>query len=889
MASGAQELLAFNRGRISRHALARLDLKRSSMSAEVQTNWLPMELGPMMLRPGTGHLGQIASTSHRLIPFVFAVDDTALIEVSAGSTRFWVNDALLTSSSATAVTITNGTFDTNITGWTDADEGSAVSGWVTGGFMGLTGTGDDAAIRYQQITTVSGSEYRLRISILRGPVIMRIGSTASEDDYFRETTLGAGEHLIAVTPTSTSMYLQLMNRELRRAVINSVTAVTASTVLSVTNAWTADELDALRWVQSGDVIYVASGIQQYKIERRTGNSWSVVKYEPLDGPFRVENTGPITITSSALTGQVTLTASKALWRSEHVGSLWRISSIGQTVTSAIASDNTFTNSIKVTGVGSAGRTFGVVVSGTFTGTINVQRSFDNLTWADIGSPFVLTAPVNTTYYDELENQIIWYRIGIKTGDYTSGTATCTLTYSTGSIDGVAKITLFGSSTSVTADILVTLGGTTATDVWAEGEWSDRRGWPTSVAIHDGRLWWAGKDKIWGSITDAYESFDAGFEGDAGPISRSIGFGPVDRINWLLSLGRLAAGTASAEVTFRSSSFDEPLTPTNFTPKETSTQGSGDVAAVKVDGRGVFVQRCGSRIYSLVYDVAQNDYVPEDMTQFIPDIGSPGITRIAVQRQPDTRIHCVRSDGTVALLLFNKAEQLVCWIDFETRDGDVVQDVCILPGDSEDAVYYSVKRTANSVETSRLEKHALLTEARGAAVTKLADAFVYAAGASTTLTGLSHLEGLEVVLWGNGKDQGTATVSGGSVTFPESCTHRVAGLVYTAQFKSTKLAYMAPQGKSGLGAKKRIHRLGVVLADTHAQGLQYGRDFDSLDDMPLVEQWAEVDGDAIHTEYEEPLFSFPGEWSTDARLCLQAQSPRPCTVLAAVIDMEANAK
>lgn len=890
MAGGAQELFTFNRGLISRYALARLDVKRTAMSAETMTNWMPTELGPMMLRPGTGYIGTLNSTTHRILPFVFSTTDTAMIEVTAGVTSFWVDDAPLTSSSATAVSITNGGFDTDLTGWTDADEGGAVSEWVTGGYMGLTGNGDGAAIRHQQITTVSGSEYRLRIIVERGPVLLRIGSTASEDDYFREASLGAGEHVIAVTPTSTSMYVQLMNREERRMLVTSVAAVAASTVVTVANPWAADDLANLRCTQSGDVLYVAcSGSQQYKIERRTGNSWSVVKYQPIDGPFRIENTGPITIASSALSGAVTLTASKSLWRTDHVGALWRISSIGQTVEAAISAENVFTNSIRVSGVGNLGRTFGIVISGPFVAGVHLQRSFDDVTWADVDSPYSWTAPASGSYNDELANQIVYYRIGVKTGNYTSGTVNVSLTYSAGSINGVVRITGFTSSTSVSADVLVALGGTAASDVWAEGEWSDRRGWPSSVAMHDGRLFLAGKDKIWGSVTDVFESFDPDFEGDAGPIQRSIGFGPVDNINWLLSLNRLVAGTSGNEVTFRSSSFDEPLTPTNFTPKESGTQGSAAIDALKIDGRGIFVQRCGSRLYSLVYDVTQNDFVPEDMTQFVPEIGQPGIVRIAVQRQPDTRIHCVRSDGTVAVLVFNKAESLLCWWELETASGDEVQDVCIIPGPDEDAVYYSVKRSIGGVDYSLLERHALLSEARGAAVTKLCDSFVYASGASTTLAGLDHLEGRQVVLWGSGKDQGTATVSGGSVTFPESCTHRVAGLAYEARFKSSKLAYLAPQGKSGLGAKKRIFKLGVVLADTHHQGLQYGRDFDSMDDMPAMEQWAEVADDTIHTDYEQVPFEFPGGWDVDSRVCLKAASPRPCTVMAAVIDMEANAK
>lgn len=886
MSRGTAELLAFNRGRIGAEALARLDVKRTAMSAAIMTNWIPTDLGSMYLRPGWEHIGEVLQEEHRLVPFIFSATDYCLIETAGfGRLVFWVDDALLTTGTA-SFSITNGGFDTDLTGWTDADESACTSAW-TAGAMGLTGNGTNSAIRYQQVTVTDvNEEHRISIQVTRGPVRLRIGSTATADDYFSESILGEGSHSIAFTPAG-NFYIQFANREKYQTLVSAVSVPTASSDVSVTAPWAEADLDSVRWVQSGDVLFFAWGGQQYKLERRPNNSWSMVKYQPTDGPFRVENLGPITIASSALSGEVTLTASKPLFRVDQVDGLWSLNSIGQTVTAAIVADNSFSNSIEVSGVGAAGRGFGIVVSGTFSATVNLQRSFDNLTWSDVDSPYSWTAPATTGYYDELENQIVYYRIGVKTGNFTSGQVDVTLTYSSGSIRGVVRLTEFSSSTSVTAVVLSDLGGTAATTRWAEGAWSDYRGWPTAVAIHDGRLFWAGKDKVYGSVTDAFDSFDPDYEGDAGPIQRSIGFGTVDTINWLLSLNRMAAGTGSGEVTFRSSSFDEPLTPTNFTPKETGTQGSTTVQAVKVDGRGIFVQRCGSRLYQMAYDVAQNDFSLDDLSTFVPDIGSPGIVRIAVQRQPDTRIHCVRSDGTVALLLFNKAENIMAWVDIET-DGEVV-DVAILPGTDEDTVYYSVLRTADNLATTRLEKWAKRSETKGAAVTKLADGFVYEAASSTTMTGLDHLEGNEVVLWGNGKDQGAATVSGGSVTFPEACTNRCVGLPYTAQFKSSKLAYMAPQGTSALGAKKRVDRLGVVLAHTHYQGLQYGPDFDHLDDLPLMEGYAEVASDTVHEDFEGPLFEFPGEWMTDARLCLQAAAPRPCTVLAAVVDMRTNPK
>src|SRR5690606_29309920 len=99
------------------------------------------------------------------------------------------------------------------------------------------------------------------------------------------------------------------------------------------------------------------------------------------------------------------------------------------------------------------------------------------------------------------------RIGIKAGDYTSGTATVSLEYSQGSIPGICRITDVSSSTSASAIVLKDFGGTQATTNWREGAWSSYRGWPSAVALYEGRLWWAGRQNIWGSASDAYETFD----------------------------------------------------------------------------------------------------------------------------------------------------------------------------------------------------------------------------------------------------------------------------------------------------------------------------------------------------------------------------------------------
>jgi len=230
---------------------------------------------------------------------------------------------------------------------------------------------------------------------------------------------------------------------------------------------------------------------------------------------------------------------------------------------------------------------------------------------------------------------------------------------------------------------------------------------------------------------------------------------------------------------------------------------------------------------------------------------------------------------------DSAEDVKCWVNVET-DGDV-EDVVVLPGVTEDRVFYRVRRVIGGVTVRYHERWALESEARGGALNKMADSCKSGSGA---ITGLSHLNGKTVVIWGDGKDQGTAIVSGGTV--PGSYANWCVGLPYTATYKSAKLAGQTSLGLS-ITQRSRINAIGLVLADTHAQGLQYGPSFDVLDDLPMMEDGALVDADLVWDAYDKDMVEFPGDWSTDNRICLVGAAPRPCTVLAAALSIDRQDK
>jgi hypothetical protein len=119
------------------------------------------------------------------------------------------------------------------------------------------------------------------------------------------------------------------------------------------------------------------------------------------------------------------------------------------------------------------------------------------------------------------------------------------------------------------------------------------------------------------------------------------------------------------------------------------------------------------------------------------------------------------------------------------------------------------------------------------------------------------------------------------------TNAVVGLSYSARFKSSKLAYAAQLG-TALTQKKQIDHVGVILADTHAQGISFvDSRSTALEPLPMVEDGEVIDQNHVWAEYDAPMHAAGGLWSTDARLVIEAASPRPATVMAAIVSMTTN--
>ena len=825
----------------------------------------------------------------------------------------------------TFTTAASGTITTsNVTywaGWLDASTTGA-SASISSGQLTLNSTEYSYARVRQSLSIGSGDRgdlHCLKVVVARGPIIFRIGLSAGASDLVSNQTLDEGTHHIAFTPDDATIWVEIEAIDAgRSARIVTECSIYKNNDLRINTPWDEADLNNIRYSQSGSVLFLAcSGYRQYKIERRGANSWSLAKYYTTAGPYLGYSARREKLRPSGKYGNITVEADQPFFTSGMIGSTFEITHPLQNPLITFTGEDQYSDWIRVTGVNTSDRAFSVTRSYSGSGTVTLERAYGVpegwTTYASYSGSGTVTVDdsIATTSPQTASsnNLIVYYRLAVRPGASISGTITASLYYEGGTKTGVFRITDVASSTSASAEVLKPLGGDEYTEDWREGAWSDAQSWPSSVAFHDGRLWWAGLDKVYGSVSDDFYNYDPATEGDSGPIVRSVATGPVEGIEWMLPIQRLVVGTASSEVSIRSSSFDEPLTPTAFTARNASTMGSAAIQAVPVDSAGIFVQRNRTKIFELVYDVEINDYGARELTRLNQDICKPGVLQIAVQRQPDTRVWFIKSDGTVAMLLYDRADAVVGWSRVET-DGEF-ESVAILPTGDDDSVYFVVKRTIDGVTKRYVEKFAATSELTGTSESYLVDsAVLWTSGSPTsTVTGLDHLIGKDVVVYYSrsaGYDTGafdtgafqmitsegaeprtTYTVdANGEIALDFSAQRLVIGLPYTAKFKSVKLAYGSQAG-TALTQKKRVDHLAIIGLNTAPDGLRIGRDFDNMSKLSSIFRGKVLDRYQVVEDWDYDATAINGKFDTDSRICIEASSPYPATISGVVINMQTH--
>jgi hypothetical protein len=204
-----------------------------------------------------------------------------------------------------------------------------------------------------------------------------------------------------------------------------------------------------------------------------------------------------------------------------------------------------------------------------------------------------------------------------------------------------------------------------------------------------------------SEIDNFEKFQLGTTA-ASAASFTLASSEGNRINWLYSQSKLLVGTSGDEWTIGSADTAQALSATNVEARKQSSYGSKYMRASLVNDVLLFVQRNGRKVRELVYEFNKDGWVAPDLTLLAEHITNGEIVDIAYQQQPDAVLWCVRGDGTLIAMTYERDQKVVGWHRHTLGDADVESVATIYGNGTEDEVWMVVKRYVGIVAGQRVQ-------------------------------------------------------------------------------------------------------------------------------------------------------------------------------------------
>ena len=821
----------------------RTDFAKYFNGASNIENFVVMPHGPVTRRPGTYFVSEVktSANSTRLIPFTFSTEQTYVLEFGNQYIRFFKDNGQITEGDKTITAITKAN---------PAVVTSSSHGYSNGDFVNISAV--------VGMTEVNGKTFK---------VADKTTNTFELQD-------------VDGTDINSSAYTTYAS------------AGTANKIYQITTSYTTAQLFDIKFAQSADVMYICHNSHEVMKLSRTGHtSWTLTEVDFAEtGPYMDANTTTTTLTpaSSGTGTSVNITAS------------------------AIVGIN----------------------GGTGFQTTDVGRilKFNS-------GEAVITGRTNTTV------------------------VVCTITKAFTNTDATASFQL--------------------------GSFSDTTGHPSSVSFFEQRLVFAATtdqpQTMFFSKSGDYENMTSGTDADDAMVY-TIASNQVNAIRYLKAVRTLIVGTTGGEWTVSADGTDAAVTPSNVTIKKQSSFGSSTVDAIPAGNATLFLQRAKRKIRELAYDFDVDGYSAPDLTILNETVTASGINEMSYQQSPDSNLWCVRADGILACLTYQRAENVTAWsrhklggigqectitvsdyanistgtkLIFTKSDGTevtftsttgtagtdefktetnnnttadniytainnnsnftvanpaaavvtiressheatgfltcksndpdrltvqdesfaIVESIASISGSlNEDELWIIVKRIINGSTRRYVEVFSDFTfdETTSTNFHFLDSGLSYDGTATTSLSGLDHLEGQTVQIIADGATHADKIVSSGAITLDRSSKKVKVGLGYNSVLQTMRIEGGSAEG-TGQGKVKRISK--VVLRLYNTVGVKCGPSLTNLETVPFRTTSSDLDTPVSTLLAGDKIVEFTDDYNSDGFIFVKQDQPLPLSILA----------
>ena len=700
---------------------------------------------------------------------------------------------------------------------------------------------------------------------------------------------GKAVRLVPFEYSDTDAYLLEFGDEYVRFYKNGAQLTKDGSPYELETPYLEGELRALSFAQSADVLFIVHpNHPPMELARYADTNWTLEKCAFKGGPFRTMNSTDTTIALSSMTGNVTLTASAALFNAGHAGALFSVFHHVDEVTKKTSGDLSASWGVEIT----AYEGWHVLSSGFWGGTVRLQRyDEDEARWTDIYTFTSGSTKTSCKNYDESGTVEEPTRFRLTADSFTTflpeGNTDADrgyfeLTAEAADYECCIRVNSVTSSTAAQGTFEKDAASTRATRNWSEGAWSDYRGWPCAVGFNQDRLCFGGNasepQNVWMSVTGDYYNFERHLVlQDDDAVTASLVSRKVSPVRAFVPLSSLVVLTAGAEWTISAGGTKSAITPSSLEANVQGYRGASMVTPVVIGNMVLFVQKQGKIIRDLGYAFESDSYSGNDLTVLATHLFKDRtVAAMDYQQDPDSIVWVALDDGSLLALTYLREQDVVAWSRIETN-GEV-ESVCCLSSAERDEVWLAVKRRSGDGYKRFIEQMA----ARSAESPE--ECFFVDCGVTkryetpqAEITGLSHLEGRDVAVLADGNVIHGLTVEDGKITLkhPASVVH--VGLPYSAELETLDLTLPRQDGTQQ-GRSARLISVSVRVEKT--RGIKIGAaegDPVPFEAMEFKERSTEPYGAPISLTTGIMTLGLNAGYSS-GRVRVIADEPLPCTVI-----------
>ena len=706
----------------------------------------------------------------------------------------------------------------------------------------------------------------------------------------------------------------VFNRILTAVEIRDLVTAGTTSPYSIVSPYTSAQAFQFHVTQSADVMYIAhEDVHPKKLSRLSDTSWTIKDVPFTGGPFLVENTDSTHLVGFARTGGTamseyyfpagatgTLTATAhSPFNSDMVGALWAVNHTRpDNTTEVFAQDTNITPTLETFARGA------IKTKGDYTCDINTFGATEGaqtaVLWRKEGEGTwqrYRTFKAATAFSATEDEDDVYYAMTRSVGTL-KGAFTAKDQYN----QGIVKITSFISSSVVSVEVVDPVLSDNSTDaavttsMWAEGAWSNYRGYPRTVTFFEDRLWWASStnnpDTLWSSKSSLYEDMSYSVLGvDSDAITFPINDNEVSQIQWMQARQVMAVGAANKEYRFGASDITKPTTPSDRKATPQTSEGSHTIQPKILKDSIFFFQSLGKKLGKMKFDAISENFDVEDATMLAYRLFDSTPVDMVIQRVPDSIIWTVRTDGVVPTLTYEPKEDVLGWArqifgnsaDVETPTG-TVESAAVIHGDDEDEVWLSILWDSLSA------RHIVKFKPRDFG-SDIEDAFYVDSGytydgvaVDHISSGIDHLIGETVSIFADGEVFDDAVVNGNGyidlkkATVTTKASVVQVGLPYTMKVRTMR--YSLPQDDTTVQSKIKRIKSTTIRYIRSLLGTA-GQEYAGVEYMQPIS--ATYSTESQDTTPNNRLSQ--GGFSEDAYTTIISSDPVPFTALAAIIDVD----